>query len=119
MPDRPHGNSTQIARKLRKSSTEAEIYLWRHLRSRQLEGCKFRRQQPLGPYIVGFVSFEKRLVVELDGGQHALQKDEDQIRDGWLKSEGFEVLRFWNNEVFENSDGVLAVIRSKLLSTGS
>jgi very-short-patch-repair endonuclease len=67
-------------------------------------------------YIVDFVTFEKKLVIELDGGQHAMGREKDEERDLWLKKEGYEVLRFWDNEVFENLDGVLEVIKSKLLS---
>ena len=81
-----------------------------------MECYKFRRQQPIGPYIVDFVNFKKRIVIELDGGQHAIEKENDVKRDAWLNSEGFEVLRFWNNEIFENLEGVLDVIRKKLLS---
>jgi very-short-patch-repair endonuclease len=105
---------TAAARKLRKNPTKAENLLWQKLRNRQLEGSKFRRQQPVGPYILDFVNFEKRIVIEVDGGQHAILKDKDKKRDAWLNAEGFEVMRFWNNEVFENLDGVLQVIRSKL-----
>ena len=106
---------TNIARLLRGRSTEAEKLLWRNLQGKQLK-YKFRRQQPIGPYIVDFVNFEKRIVIELDGGQHAIEKENDSRRDSWLNSEGFEVLRFWNNEVFENLEGVLDVVRRKLLS---
>jgi len=81
-----------------------------------LEGHKFRRQQPLGPYVVDFVNFEKRIVIELDGGQHAIKKDSDKKRDQWLKAEGFKVLRFWNNDIFRNLEGILEVIRKRLLS---
>ena len=90
--------------------------MWQKLRNRQLKGFKFRRQQPVGPYILDFVNFEKRIVIEVDGGQHAILKDKDKKRDAWLNAEGFEVMRFWNNEVFENLDGVLQVIRTKLTS---
>ena len=107
---------TAVARKLRKYPTKAENLLWQKLRNRQLEGFKFRRQQPVGSYILDFVNFEKRIVIEVDGGQHAILKDEDKKRDAWLNAEGFEVMRFWNNEVFENSDGVLQVIRTKLIT---
>ena len=103
-----------VARKLRKNSTKAENLLWQKLRNRQLEGSKFRRQQPVGPYIVDFINFEKNLVIEIDGGQHAIMKDKDQKRDAWLNAEGYEVMRFWNNEVFENLDGILEAIRDKL-----
>ena len=82
---------------------------------RQMQGFKFRRQQPIGPYIVDFVTFEKKFVIELDGGQHAREREKDEERDLWLKKGGYEVLRFWDNEVFENLDGVLEVIKNKLL----
>jgi very-short-patch-repair endonuclease len=81
-----------------------------------LESFKFRRQQPIGQYIVDFVSFEKRLVIELDGSQHAIAKEKDKNRDRWLNQEGYVVLRFWDNEVFENLEGVLETIRRRLLS---
>ena len=109
-------NFTNIARILRKGSTNAEKLLWQQLRGRQLEGYKFGRQQPIGPYIVDFVNFEKRIVIELDGGQHAIKKDSDKNRDAWLKAEGFKVLRFWNNDIFQNLEGILEVIRKRLLS---
>ena len=102
---------TGFARNLRKQSTEAEKLLWKNLLAKQLEGFKFRRQQPIGNYIVDFVCFEKGLVVELDGGQHAVEKEKDMIRDQWLSAEGFRVLRFWNTEVLINITGVLERIR--------
>jgi len=105
-----------IARNLRKNSTEAEKILWQRLRNRQLEGFKFRRQQAVGRYIVDFINFERKFVIELDGGQHAIEKDKDRERDRWFQAQGFEVLRYWNNEVFENLEGVLEVIRERLLS---
>jgi very-short-patch-repair endonuclease len=107
---------TNIARKLRKQATKTETLLWRKLKMRQIQGFKFRRQQPIGPYIVDFVTFEKKLVIELDGGQHAMEREKDEERDAWLKDQGYEVLRFWDNQVFENLDGVLEVIKNKLLS---
>ena len=109
-------NLTGIARKLRKKATDAEKHLWKKLRAKQLEGFKFRRQQPIGHYIVDFVNLEKKIVIELDGGQHAGNRDKDLQRDAWFRSEGFQVLRFWNNEVFENMEGVLESIRKQLLS---
>jgi len=109
-------NFTNIARMLRKGSTNAEKILWYHLRGRKLEGYKFRRQQPMGRYIVDFVNFEKRVVIELDGGQHAIEKDTDKERDAWLKAQGFKVLRFWNNDISQNLEGVLEVIRKRLIS---
>ena len=106
---------TTIARKLRKNPTKAENLLWQRLRNRQLEGFKFRRQQPVGPYVVDFVNFEKKIVIEIDGGQHAILKEKDKNREAWLNAEGFEVMRCWNNDVFENLDGIVEAIRDKLI----
>jgi len=96
----------QKARTLRSHLTDAEQVLWRHLRMRQIGGCKFRRQRPIGPYIVDFVCLEKKLIVELDGGQHAEQQRYDRSRDHWLNAQGFEVLRFWNDDVLTKTDDV-------------
>jgi len=106
---------TRLSRQLRRNSTEAEKAIWQRLRNRQLAGFKFRRQQPIGPYIVDFVNFERMFVIELDGGQHAVAREKDLERDHWLQTQGFEVLRYWNNEVLENLEGVLEAIRNKLL----
>jgi very-short-patch-repair endonuclease len=106
---------TKYAKSLRKNSTIAETKLWNKLRSRQLEGIKFRRQQPIGDYIVDFVSFEKRVIIELDGGQHSNQKRKDEHRDKRLTEDGYTVLRFWNNDVLENIDAILVTIRRKCL----
>lgn len=106
---------TKIARNLRKRPTEAEKLLWSHLRGRQLEGLKFRRQQPIGKYVVDFVCLEKDVIVEVDGSQHAVEKEKDDRRDTWLEEEGFKALRFWDNEVLTNTDGVLEVIRENCL----
>jgi len=107
---------TQIAKDLRKNSTEAEKLLWTNLKRRQLEEFKFRRQQPIGLYVVDFVNFERKIVIEIDGGQHAVEKEKDRERDRWLREQGFEILRFWNNEVLGNIEEVLEVIRKRLLS---
>ena len=98
-----------FAKHLRRNMTDAEKLLWRHLRGHRLAGQKFRRQQPLGPYVVDFVHFGVRLIVEADGGQHNASEHDAQ-RDTWLKAQGFRVLRFWNNEILLNTDEVLAVI---------
>ena len=103
----------KFAKTLRKNATYAENILWNRLRDRQIEGLKFRRQQPIENVIVDFVNFEKRIVIEVDGGQHALEKNKDLKRDKMLKDIGFKVLRFWNNEVIENTDEVLEYIRQK------
>jgi very-short-patch-repair endonuclease len=104
-------SATDRARALRKQATDAERLLWKHLRSRQLDGHKFRRQTPVGPYVVDFLCLEHRLVIELDGGQHADQQEKDQERSARLAGWGFRVLRFWNHEVLSNTEGVLQVIR--------
>jgi len=94
---------------LRKSSTEAEKLLWQKLRRKQFHGLRFRRQFPLGPYFGDFVCLPARLVIEVDGGQHAEgpQADHDRRRSDWLRGEDFRVLRFWNPDIFENMDSVL------------
>jgi len=106
---------TEFARNLRKNATYVEAILWNRIRNRQIEGTRFRRQQPIDNYIVDFVSFEKRLIIELDGGQHAESGFEDAERDALLAASGFTVLRFWNNEVLENLEGILEVIRAACL----
>jgi len=100
---------TTAARRLRKDSTFAERKLWKYLRARGLGHFKFVRQEPIGPYVVDFVCREKRLVIEVDGGQHATDK-RDVIRDRWLADHRYRVLRFWNNEVLGNIEGVWDVI---------
>ena len=108
-------NEITFAKKLRINSTDTEKYLWKYLRGRQLEGFKFRRQHPIGKYIVDFVNLERRIIIELDGGQH-IENKKDKLRDKWLEERGYEVLRFWDNEVFTNVEGVLEVIKEKILS---
>jgi BirA family biotin operon repressor/biotin-[acetyl-CoA-carboxylase] ligase len=98
-----------FAKTLRQNMTDAEQLLWRHLRAHRLLDQKFRRQQPIGPYIVDFVHFGARLIVEADGGQHN-GSSTDAVRDAWLKEQGFTILRFWNNEILQNTDGVLTTI---------
>jgi len=109
--EKMHSKLTNVARNLRKKSTEAEKLLWRHLRGKRLEGLRFRRQQTIGGYIVDFVCFEKRVIIEVDGGQHATQKEKDTERDKWFTEQGFRVLRFWNNEVLRNISVVMELIR--------
>ena len=95
---------------LRATMTEAEYRLWYYLRNRHFCGIKFLRQKIIGGYIVDFVSLEIKLVIELDGSQHNEQYHYDQIRTEILKQQGFEVIRFWNNDVLNNIDSVLEVI---------
>jgi len=99
----------KFAKSLRSNMTDAERKLWFHLRSHRLKGSKFKRQQPLGPYIVDFVCFENRLVIEVDGGQHA-NSETDLSRDEWLRLNDFRVLRFWNNDVLIKTNHVLEAI---------
>jgi very-short-patch-repair endonuclease len=107
-----------LARELRRKQTDAERMLWAKLRNMQLEGIKFRRQQPVGIYVVDFISFEEKLIIEIDGGQHNQEKkiEEDEQRTRWLESEGFNVIRFWNNDVLLNVGGVLETIMEVLES---
>ncbi|HPK33531.1 MAG TPA: DUF559 domain-containing protein [Ottowia sp.] len=101
------------ARFLRGTMTDSERRLWSRLRGEQL-GAKFRRQHPLGPYIVDFACLAPKLIVELDGSQHASQLAHDSERDAFLRAQGFAVLRFASNEVFINLEGVLQAIASRL-----
>ncbi len=103
------------ARKLRRTSTDVERKLWHRIRDKQLADFRFRRQRPIGKYIVDFICLEAKLIVELDGGQHADSVVNDEKRTAFLLSLGYCVLRFWNNEVLENMDGVLERLRENLL----
>ncbi|MFC5067673.1 endonuclease domain-containing protein [Flaviflagellibacter deserti] len=107
------GQKTNLARQLRAELTDCERILWRELRSRRFAGRKFRRQVPIGPYIADFVCLDAKLVIELDGGQHS-ESARDEIRDAYLKSAGWTVLRFWNNDMLRNREGVLTVISHTL-----
>ncbi|AEG00128.1 endonuclease domain-containing protein [Methylomonas methanica] len=109
---------TTNARDLRKNQTDAERLLWQHLRNRQLCGQKFRRQFPIDSFIVDFVCLEVKLIVELDGGQHAKQIEYDEKRTEQLQKRGFKVIRFWNNDVLQNNAGVLESIRQEILNKG-
>jgi very-short-patch-repair endonuclease len=106
------------ARELRKNPTDAEKELWKHLRLRQIGGYKFRRQHPVGPYIVDFVCLKRRLIVEVDRGQHSQQVAYDEERSMWLEGQGFQILRFWDNEVLTSVDVVKEVI-AEALNSGS
>ena len=104
---------TPIARKLRRNQTEAEKRLWWHLRGRQLEGAKFVRQEQIGPHIADFACCKAHLAIELDGGQHG--ENVDAGRTQVIEAFGYRVIRFWNNDVLQNTEGVLEVIRQELL----
>lgn len=105
-----------FARELRRNQTDAEKIMWRKLRAKQLQSLKFRRQQPIGKFIVDFVCFEKKLIIELDGSQHSENKELDESRDDWLLTQGYTVVRFWNNDVLKNIDGVMHSIQSIIQS---
>jgi very-short-patch-repair endonuclease len=113
VPD-PH---RRYAKAMRLDSTRAENLLWQQLRRNQIEGFKFKRQVPLDGYILDFVCFEARLIIEVDGSQHAESKS-DKIRDTHFCTHGFRVLRFWNDEVEDSLDSVVLAIRSQLLNRG-
>lgn len=102
----------EFARKLRREMTDAERKLWRSLRCEQLRGWKFRRQAAIGPYVVDFVCFDAKLVVELDGGQHNTEegKQHDLRRTAWLESQGFRVVRFWNHDALNDACAVVEAI---------
>ena len=102
------------ARALRHGGTDAEHWLWQHLRSRQLLGQKFRRQVPIGQYIVDFLCCECKLIVEVDGSQHRQQEGYDRTRTQCLESQGYRVIRYWNNEVLQQGDAVLESILQAL-----
>src|ERR1700722_16918240 len=104
---------TGLARRLRKNSTIAEAKLWRRLRARELNGFKFVRQEPVGRYVADFICREHKLIIEVDGGQHADSK-RDIVRDAWLREHHYRVLRFWNNDVIGNIEGVLETILGAL-----
>jgi very-short-patch-repair endonuclease len=104
-------------RTMRRASTDAEQNLWYLLRDRRLDGIKFRRQVPFKSYILDFVCFERKLVVEIDGGQHTDSKA-DQARDDLLRADGFHVARYWNNDVLRNAEGVLTDLLERLASSG-
>ena len=103
-----------LALNLRKSLTDAERVLWYNLRDRRLGGWKFRRQHAVGPFIVDFVCLEKKLVIEVDGGQHAEMIDQDDNRTDYLSKSGYKVVRFWNNQVLQETEAVLQVIFDEL-----
>jgi very-short-patch-repair endonuclease len=107
------------ARRLGNQSTDAERALWTQLRAHRFDGYKFRRQQVIGSYIVDFVCFEANLIIELDGSQHMDQVSYDNQRTEKLEQMGYRVLRFWNNEIFSELDGILETIRTALIQSPS
>ena len=98
---------TQFAKELRQNPTNAEKLFWWHVSNRQFQGAKFKRQVPMGNYIVDFVCHDMKVIVELDGGQHALQEQQDRMRTNELQNQGYQVIRYWNNDVLSNIEGVM------------
>ena len=110
------GEYPELARALRQQMTSAEKVLWFKLRNRKMAGAKFRRQQPFGPYVLDFYCAEHKLNIELDGGQHDLpeQQSHDRLREEFLAQAGVTTLRFWNNQIRKNLEGVLLRIKMTL-----
>ena len=112
----PDLKTIRIARRLRSNQTDAEAALWKRIRNRQIDGHKFVRREPISGYICDFVCRERRIVIEVDGGQHN-ESAADVVRDQRLREKGYRVLRFWNNEVLGNLDGVVTQIQTELAET--
>jgi very-short-patch-repair endonuclease len=104
---------TPVARKLRRNSTDAENRLWYHLRGRRFQGAKFMRQFPIGGFVADFACRDTHLAIELDGGQHS--PEQDRPRTEIIEAFGYRLIRFWNNDVLENTEGVLEALRQELL----
>jgi very-short-patch-repair endonuclease len=109
-----HPTARERAHQLRRDQTDAEQRLWAKLRDRQLRGAKFRRQHPIGPFVADFCCPQRKLVVEMDGGQHAEDIAADEKRSRFLEAQGYRVLRFWNHDLLRNTDGVLERIAEVL-----
>ena len=107
---------SELGKKLRGDQTDAEELLWQRIRNRQLAGCKFRRQHSFAPYFVDFVCIERKLIIEIDGGQHIANREADAKRTAHLEKRGYNVLRFWNREVIENTNTVIECIFRNLNS---
>jgi len=114
MKKHPVDGAHARARTLRQNMTEAERRVWQILRSHRMTGCQFRRQVPIGRYIADFVCHEARLIVEIDGSQHDRSSPREAERSGFLQDQGYRILRFWNNEVLANLDGLHETIAAEL-----
>ncbi len=114
MSDKSYARPTMRARELRANATDSERRLWTHLSVRQVAGVRFNRQVPIGPFICDFVSRGAKLVIEVDGGQHNWNAETDRARTRYLEAQGFRIIRFWNNEVMESIEGVVAKIEQAL-----
>ncbi len=104
----------EYARDLRKKQTDAERKLWNYLRGRRFFNLKFKRQEPVGKYIADFICYEKSIIIELDGGQHAEKAGNDKIRDNYLRGCGYIVLRFWDNDALKYTESILEVVRQEI-----
>ncbi|TXH33498.1 MAG: endonuclease domain-containing protein [Rhodospirillaceae bacterium] len=111
---RTHATTLKRARKLRREPTDAENKLWSLLRRRQIDGHHFRKQVPIGDFVVDFACLKMRLIIEVDGGQHALRQQQDAQRSEYLMKLGYQILRFWNNDILQNPEGVLGRLREAL-----
>ncbi|KTE07107.1 endonuclease domain-containing protein [Sphingopyxis sp. H115] len=109
--DKGYKRPTALSRELRLNATPAERALWAQLSARKVSGVRFNRQFPIGPFICDFVSRSARLVIEVDGGQHAVDVEKDQARTAFLQSQGYRVIRFWNNDVLKRVEGVVSEIK--------
>ena len=112
----PDRKTNRRVRQLRTNATDAETKLWFAVRGRRLAGFKFVRQKSIGPYVVDFVCRDHKVIIEVDGGQHA-ESESDQVHDAYLASEGYRVLQFWNSDVLGNIDGILQNILAALNSS--
>jgi very-short-patch-repair endonuclease len=112
--DKAATRPTRRSRDLRNNATDAERRLWTHLSARQVAGTRFNRQFPIGPFICDFVSRSAKLVIEVDGGQHASQAAADAGRTAYLEAQGYRVIRFWNHDVLGNTEGVIQLIEQAL-----
>jgi very-short-patch-repair endonuclease len=112
--DKGYKRPTARSRELRLNATEAERKLWTQLSARKIAGIRFNRQFPIGPFICDFVSRSAKLVIEVDGGQHAVDVDKDQSRTAYLEAQGYRVIRFWNNDVLDRIEGVVSEIERVL-----
>jgi very-short-patch-repair endonuclease len=113
-----HSGNVDFARALRRDQTEVENMLWFKLRELQYDGIKFRRQHPLGNYVVDFVCIQHKLIIEVDGGQHNESKASayDEERSAWLEKQGYRVLRFWDNDVLRSMDSVISQVLAMLVN---
>lgn len=112
--DKGYKRPTARSRELRLHATDAERKLWAQLSNRKIAGTRFNRQFPIGPFICDFVSRSAKLVIEVDGGRHAVDVEKDQSRTAYLEAQGYRVIRFWNNDVLDRIEGIVSEIEAVL-----